>query len=163
MWEEAVPLILRGLPNLMRQLCWSMRRAILWIYLNYSVDNPLLNFLNVFVPILYILLILCRANPLFRKKCKTIGFFLNWLDLLIFGICLITKVPWRAVATLEHWVIAAQTLMCVGNEKPEEIINRIAIHRDSFYRELSTFDTFGRGWLRRNDVTREQALAMARG
>ena len=55
------------------------------------------------------------------------------------------------------------TLMCVKDNKPSEIINWIAIHRDSFYRELSTFDTFGRGWLRRNDEIREQALEMGRG
>jgi len=30
--------------------------------------------------------------------------------------------------------------------------------RDNFYRSLSTFDTFGRGWIRRNDETKEQAL-----
>ena len=53
-------------------------------------------------------------------------------------------------------------MMCFGNEKPEEIICRIAIHRDNFYRELSTFDTFARGWLRRNDETREQAIALAK-
>ena len=32
--------------------------------------------------------------------------------------------------------------------------------RDNFYRDLSTFDTFGRGWIRRNDETKEQALKL---
>ena len=48
-------------------------------------------------------------------------------------------------------------------KQPEEIINRLAVYRDAFYRSLSTFETFGRGWIRRNDETREQALEMARG
>ena len=67
----------------------------------------------------------------------------------------------RAVGAFEDGVIGPQTMMVVSSQKPEEIINRIAIHRDSFYRELSTFDTFGRGWLRRNDETREQAIDLA--
>jgi lysozyme family protein len=32
--------------------------------------------------------------------------------------------------------------------------------REDFYRSLSTFDTFGRGWLRRNEKTQIDALAM---
>ena len=67
----------------------------------------------------------------------------------------------RTVGSLEDGVIGVQTLMYTKDNKPSEIINRISIHRDSFYRELSTFDTFGRGWLRRNDKTREQAIALA--
>ena len=63
----------------------------------------------------------------------------------------------------ERYVIGAQTLMAVTASQPHEIINRISIHRDSFYRELFPFDTFGRGWKRRNDETREQAINMGRG
>ena len=40
------------------------------------------------------------------------------------------------------------------------LINRMAMYREQFYRSLSTFDTFGKGWLRRNDETRKQALEM---
>jgi len=36
----------------------------------------------------------------------------------------------------------------------------MANEREAFYRSLSNFDTFGRGWLRRNDETMEQALNM---
>ena len=32
--------------------------------------------------------------------------------------------------------------------------------RQAFYESLSTFDTFGRGWTRRNDETQEKALKM---
>ena len=32
--------------------------------------------------------------------------------------------------------------------------------RQAFYESLSTFDTFGRGWTRRNDETQEKALQM---
>ena len=40
------------------------------------------------------------------------------------------------------------------------VIYRIAIYLDEFHKSLSTFDTFGRGWLERNDVTIKQALAV---
>ena len=35
--------------------------------------------------------------------------------------------------------------------------------RHSFYEKLSTFDTFGNGWTRRNDETKEKALEMMYG
>ena len=55
----------------------------------------------------------------------------------------------RAVGAFEDGAVGPHTMMCVKDNKPSEIINGIAIHRDSFCRELSTFDTFGRGCLRR--------------
>jgi lysozyme family protein len=36
----------------------------------------------------------------------------------------------------------------------------MAAAREKFYRGLSTFDTFGKGWLRRNQETLEVALTM---
>lgn len=107
-----------------------------------------------------------RRNYWERCRCQDLPDGIDWavFDWAVnSGTGRAAKALQRAVGTLEDGAIGPQTLMCVGNEKPEEIINRIAIHRDSFYRELSTFDTFGRGWLRRNDETREQALDMARG
>ena len=42
----------------------------------------------------------------------------------------------------------------------EETINNYKAIRQKFYESLSTFDTFGKGWIRRNDETREQAISM---
>ena len=55
------------------------------------------------------------------------------------------------------------TCMAVSKHDPAEIINRMAVYRDAFYRYLSTFKTFGRGWIARNDKTRDTALAMVTG
>ena len=66
----------------------------------------------------------------------------------------------KAVEATEDGSIGPMTLMEVERVEPHNIINRIAIYREQFYRSLSTFETFGRGWLRRNDETREQALNM---
>ena len=53
--------------------------------------------------------------------------------------------------------IGPLTLMAVAENDPKEIIENLAEYRDAFYRPWSTFETFGRGWIRRKDETREQA------
>ena len=60
----------------------------------------------------------------------------------------------------EDGSIGPLTLMMAKNHEVANVINRIAVYREEFYRSLDTFDTFGRGWLRRNDETRQQALAL---
>lgn len=40
------------------------------------------------------------------------------------------------------------------------LINYICDEREEFYHNLSTFETFGKGWLRRTSETREKALEM---
>ena len=66
----------------------------------------------------------------------------------------------QAVEATQDGSIGPLTLMMVKRVPVANIINRIAIYREQFYRSLKTFDTFGKGWLRRNDETREQALHM---
>ena len=66
----------------------------------------------------------------------------------------------KAVGATEDGSIGPLTLIKVKHFETANTINRIAIYREQFYRSLSTFDTFGRGWIRRNDETRKQALAM---
>ena len=55
------------------------------------------------------------------------------------------------------------TLQAVANVEPDQIIIQMHYVRDNFYRSLSTFDTFGKGWIRRNDETKEKALEMSDG
>ena len=69
----------------------------------------------------------------------------------------------KAVMVNQDGSIGPQTLMAVSEIDPAEIINRMAVYRDAFYRSLSTFKTFGRGWIARNDTTRDTALAMVTG
>jgi len=67
----------------------------------------------------------------------------------------------RAVGALEDGIIGPQTLALVKQENRIDIIDEIAEYREDFYRSLGTFDTFGRGWLRRNEETKDQAVKMA--
>ena len=43
---------------------------------------------------------------------------------------------------------------------PKYIIEYVYTVRQDFYKGLKTFETFGRGWSRRNKETLEQALHM---
>jgi len=48
----------------------------------------------------------------------------------------------------------------VAQFEPEYIIKAMAEDREGYYRSLKTFDTFGKGWLRRNSETLEASLKM---
>ena len=104
-----------------------------------------------------------RTNYWERCRCQDLPSGVDWavFDWAVnSGLGRSVKALQRAVGAFEDGIIGAQTLMAVTASQPHEIINRIAVHRDSYYRELKHFDTFGRGWIRRNDETREQALHM---
>ncbi len=75
--------------------------------------------------------------------------------------------PRRAITALQRasgattdGVIGPQTLAAAKGVDRVDLINRMAMYREQFYRDLSTFETFGRGWLKRNNETRETALKM---
>ena len=77
--------------------------------------------------------------------------------------------PSRSAKALQNIVMATcdgaigpKTLAAVGDHKPDDLIHAMHHSRQRFYERLSTFDTFGRGWTRRNAETRETALLMAR-
>ena len=66
----------------------------------------------------------------------------------------------RIIGVEQDGGIGPMTLQAIAEIKPADIIEQMHHMRDGFYRSLSTFDTFGRGWIRRNDETKEQALAL---
>ena len=66
----------------------------------------------------------------------------------------------KAVMVTQDGAIGPMTLAAVEEELPEEIIEKVTKEREEFYRSLRTFDTFGKGWLRRNEETRDFALEM---
>jgi len=101
-----------------------------------------------------------------RCKCDDLPSGVDWavFDWAVnSGTSRAIKALQKAVGTLEDGIIGEFTLGAVRQSQPSEVINRIAIYRDSFYRSLNHFDTFGKGWIRRNDETRETALNMGLG
>lgn len=104
-----------------------------------------------------------RRNYWNRCRCQDLPSGVDWavFDFAVnAGTGRAAKALQQAVEVEQDGSIGPLTLMKVKIVPVENIINRTAVYREQFYRSLKTFDTFGRGWLRRNDETREQALAM---
>ena len=98
-----------------------------------------------------------------RCRCPDLPSGIDWavFDFAVnAGTGRAAKTLQRAVEAEEDGSIGPLTLMLVKKHESTNVINRMAIYREDFYRSLSNFDHFGRGWLRRNDETREQALAL---
>lgn len=66
----------------------------------------------------------------------------------------------KLVGTKQDGAVGAKTLQAVANFDPAQLINKLHDTRQKFYENLSHFKTFGRGWTRRNEETREQAKEM---
>ena len=104
-----------------------------------------------------------RSNYWNRCRCQDLPSGVDWavFDFAVnSGTGRAAKALQKAVEAEQDGSIGPMTLMKVKDHEVVNIINRIAIYREQFYRSLSTFDTFGKGWIRRNDETRRQAISM---
>ena len=104
-----------------------------------------------------------RSNYWNRCRCQDLPSGVDWavFDFAVnSGTGRAAKALQKAVEAEQDGSIGPLTLMKVKDHEVTNIINRIAIYREQFYRSLSTFDTFGKGWIRRNDETRRQAISM---
>mgnify|MGYP000022746492 CR=1 FL=1 len=93
------------------------------------------------------------------------------LDLCVFDFG-VNAGPGRAAKYLQKMIgttvdggIGPNTLRALGNYVEEigdvaEVIREYQRSRQSYYEQLSTFSTFGRGWTRRVDETTETAIKM---
>jgi lysozyme family protein len=52
------------------------------------------------------------------------------------------------------------TLRAVADNEPKRLVEGVYTQRQKFYEDLKTFETFGRGWTRRNKETLDSALEM---
>ena len=66
----------------------------------------------------------------------------------------------RIVGTRDDGHIGPKTMELVMEADVHEIINKMYQERQEFYEKLKTFDTFGKGWTRRNKETLAQSLEM---
>lgn len=92
------------------------------------------------------------------------------LDLEFFDLC-VNGGPHRAIVTLQRVLAihadgvwgpltddAVTTMVAAGN--PTRTINEYKNERERFYHSLSTFQFFGKGWIRRSEEIAKQALDM---
>ncbi len=67
----------------------------------------------------------------------------------------------RAAGVIDDGQIGANTLAAVKLVPPRRLIDAVCSARLAFLKNLSTFDTFGKGWTRRVDDVRIKAKALA--
>jgi lysozyme family protein len=89
------------------------------------------------------------------------------VDLCVFdwavnsGVSQASKALQRVLGVLDDGIIGSRTVAAACRQENQAVVvEAISQKREDFYRSLGTFDTFGRGWLRRNDETLEKALQM---
>ena len=66
----------------------------------------------------------------------------------------------KAVGATPDGAIGPKTLEAISGKDVEQIVKKVHMIRQEFYENLKTFDTFGKGWTRRNKETLDTALDM---
>ena len=71
------------------------------------------------------------------------------------------KVIQKYISAKQDGAIGPKTLALVAENDPSKMIQYLYEARQKFYERLKTFETFGKGWTRRNQETLKAALEMA--
>lgn len=98
-----------------------------------------------------------------KAKCDDLA---SGVDLVVFdmavnaGVSRSARILQRCVGAVPDGVIGPRTMALVNGIPAKDIIVKFSDGRENFYKSLPTFDTFGRGWLRRTEECEENALSM---
>ena len=71
------------------------------------------------------------------------------------------KVIQKYISAKQDGAIGPKTLALVAENDPAKMIQYLYEQRQKFYERLNTFETFGKGWTRRNQETLKAAMEMA--
>jgi len=88
------------------------------------------------------------------------------VDLCVFdcavnsGVGQSSKFLQRVVGVAQDGAIGPATLAAVAKKEPGTIVAEFCHHREAFYKSLSTFATFGKGWMRRLDDVEAESRGM---
>lgn len=107
---------------------------------------------------------LYKARYWDRAKCDELPSGVDWsvFDWSVnSGVGRAAKALQRFVGVEADGSIGPMTIQAVKMYQASEIIEAMGKMRQDFYEGLSTFETFGRGWTRRNEETTAKALEMA--
>ena len=109
------------------------------------------------------------VKPLYKKlywdrcKCDDLPSGLDWavFDWAVnSGTGRAAKAVQKICGASQDGAIGPKTLALVDGQSPHYMIEQFGKIRQEFYESLKTFDTFGKGWTRRNKETTEKALIM---
>jgi lysozyme family protein len=109
------------------------------------------------------------VSPMYKKKYwdAVKGDELpDGLDYLMFDFA-INAGPGRAIKTMQKAIgttpdgaIGPKTMQSLKEMNPAQLIEKFSTEKESFYRSLPTFQTFGKGWLRRVAEAKDHAETM---
>lgn len=111
-----------------------------------------------------------QVTPLYKKRfwdaarCDDLP---SGVDYVVFDFAVNAGVG-RSAITLQticgvarDGAIGPMTLAAVNQYDPKTLIEKFSAHREFFYKQLSTYPVFGKGWIRRVNEVKETALQMA--
>jgi lysozyme family protein len=110
-----------------------------------------------------------KVMPLYKTKywdaCKCDELPLG-VDYAVFdfavnaGVSRASKTMQAALGTAADGIVGPATIGVAVNADPDEFLEKFSAAKEQFYRSLSTFDHFGRGWLRRVAEVKQTAEGM---
>tara|TARA_R100001440_G_scaffold65572_1_gene86460 strand:+ start:59 stop:571 length:513 start_codon:yes stop_codon:yes gene_type:complete len=98
-----------------------------------------------------------------RCKCDDLESGVDWavFDWAVnSGTGRAAKAIQKICGATQDGAIGPKTLALIGTQNTQYVIEEFGKIRQQFYESLKTFDTFGKGWTRRNKETTEKALEM---
>ena len=98
-----------------------------------------------------------------RCKCDDLESGVDWavFDWAVnSGTGRAAKAIQKICGAAQDGAIGPKTLALIGKQDTQYVIEEFGKIRQDFYESLKTFDTFGKGWTRRNKETTEKALEM---
>jgi lysozyme family protein len=103
---------------------------------------------------------LYKENYWDKARCDDLPSGVDWFVFdwgVNSGMSRPAKALQRAVGVTADGGIGPASLRAIGDYSPKVLVDKMYDARQAFYEGLSTFDTFGKGWTRRNKETLEQA------
>ena len=104
-----------------------------------------------------------KKNYWDRCKCDDLESGVDWVvfDWAVnSGTGRAAKAIQKICGAAQDGAIGPKTLALIGTQNTQYVIEEFGKIRQDFYESLKTFDTFGKGWTRRNKETTEKALEM---
>ena len=104
-----------------------------------------------------------KKNYWDRCKCDDLESGVDWVvfDWAVnSGTGRSAKAIQKICGASQDGAIGPKTLALIKSQNTEYVIEEFGKIRQNFYESLKTFDTFGKGWTRRNKETTEKAIKM---
>ena len=103
-----------------------------------------------------------KKNYWDRNRCDDLPSGVDWS---VFDMCVNSgsrgaKILQKCIGANPDGGIGPKTLALMDGQDPKYVVEKFAELRQDFYSGLSTFKTFGKGWTRRTNETKEQSMEM---